>query len=294
MSTTADDGIDSDPRSCRQQATRRCGAASSDLSDPHLGLSPDRPPRTFRPKPRHRTGAQIQCPACRTSRRRLRWSSRSRPSFRASNGSRASRRRRRRSWPPAARRCRDVSRTASFRLTLDVSQGSRGSCWAFAGIAALEAAYARINVAARPLGAVPVPHLQGARESPHRRRHQFVDRLSRQLRHRPSPEVLGGAVCRAHVPVHRPAAAAGAGERDPRHRRRPGQCRRRDAGAGRLVRVRPAQHPADGPLVRAVPRQGLRQDNRTSATTTSAARWPPATTSWSTCSTRSTTAATCC
>ena len=33
-----------------------------------------------------------------------------------------------------------------FQTTLDVGQGSRGSCWAFAGVAALEAAYARINV----------------------------------------------------------------------------------------------------------------------------------------------------
>ena len=33
-----------------------------------------------------------------------------------------------------------------FQTALDVSQGGRGSCWAFAGIAALEAAYARINV----------------------------------------------------------------------------------------------------------------------------------------------------
>jgi len=33
-----------------------------------------------------------------------------------------------------------------FQTALDVSQGGRGTCWAFAGIAALEAAYARINV----------------------------------------------------------------------------------------------------------------------------------------------------
>ena len=33
-----------------------------------------------------------------------------------------------------------------FQSTLDVSQGSRGTCWAFAGVAALEAAYARVNV----------------------------------------------------------------------------------------------------------------------------------------------------
>ena len=33
-----------------------------------------------------------------------------------------------------------------FQTNLDVSQGSRGTCWAFAGVAALEAAYARINV----------------------------------------------------------------------------------------------------------------------------------------------------
>lgn len=33
-----------------------------------------------------------------------------------------------------------------FQTPLDVSQGGRGSCWAFAGVAALEAAYARIGV----------------------------------------------------------------------------------------------------------------------------------------------------
>jgi hypothetical protein len=33
-----------------------------------------------------------------------------------------------------------------WQTTLDVGQGSRGSCWAFAGIAALEAAYARIGI----------------------------------------------------------------------------------------------------------------------------------------------------
>ncbi len=33
-----------------------------------------------------------------------------------------------------------------FQTTLQVSQGGRGSCWAFAGVAALEAAYARVNV----------------------------------------------------------------------------------------------------------------------------------------------------
>ena len=33
-----------------------------------------------------------------------------------------------------------------FQTPLDVGQGSRGSCWAFAGVAALEAAYARINI----------------------------------------------------------------------------------------------------------------------------------------------------
>jgi len=33
-----------------------------------------------------------------------------------------------------------------FQRPLEVSQGGRGSCWAFAGIAALEAAYARVNV----------------------------------------------------------------------------------------------------------------------------------------------------
>ena len=127
----------------------------------------------------------------------------------------------------AARRCRDVSRTASSRRTLDVSQGSRGSCWAFAGIAALEAAYARIERAGRPVGAVPVPHLEGARESPQRRRHQFADRISGQLRHRPSPEVLGGAAVGARA-VHRPAAAAGAGERDSGH----GRCAWPSAASG--------------------------------------------------------------
>ena len=33
-----------------------------------------------------------------------------------------------------------------FQTVLDVGQGRRGSCWAFAGVAALEAAYARMNV----------------------------------------------------------------------------------------------------------------------------------------------------
>ncbi|ALL66854.1 secreted protein [Paraburkholderia caribensis MBA4] len=36
----------------------------------------------------------------------------------------------------------------NFQTPFNVSQGSRGACWAFAGIAALEAAYARIGVAA--------------------------------------------------------------------------------------------------------------------------------------------------
>ena len=47
--------------------------------------------------------------------------------------------------PAVTRALPDRVSHREFQSTLDVSQGNRGSCWAFAGIAALEAAYARIG-----------------------------------------------------------------------------------------------------------------------------------------------------
>ena len=101
------------------------------------------------------------------------------------------------SGPSAARRCRGVSRTASSRRPLDVGQGSRGSCWAFRRHRRARSRVCARQRACRPVGAVPVPHLEGARESPQRRRHQFADRLPGQLRHRPSPVRTGRCLCRA-------------------------------------------------------------------------------------------------
>ena len=182
MSTTADDGIDSDPTvPATASADADASAASSDLSDPHLGAVPRSPATDLPPEapeiapaldpvpgvPDEPASAPLVEPLETFVPRLERVARIPGPAPAELAASRA----------PLPRSVSHLQ----FQTPFKTSQGSRGSCWAFAGIAALEAAYARINVPRRPVGAVPVPPLQGARESPQRRWHQFADRLSRQL-----------------------------------------------------------------------------------------------------------------
>ena len=181
-----------------------------------------------------------------------------------------------------------------WQTTATFGQGARGTCWAFAGIAALEAAYARIgvNVTCREQYLF---HISKAHEN-----HRAGGGIHSLIGFQGSSDIVHhlthwAVPARRHVPYidQRPLQALA--NSIPGTGGALAGARRRHARAGRLVRVRSAQHPADGPLVRAVRRQATsaRRRNFTNDDI-KAARWPPATTWSSTPSTRSTTAATCC
>ena len=180
-----------------------------------------------------------------------------------------------------------------FQTTLDVSQGSRGSCWAFAGVAALEAAYARINVHV-DLSEQYLFHISKAHEN-----HRNGGGINSLIGFQGSSDIVHhlkywAVPLSSQRAVHRPAAAAGAGECDP------------GTGGGLASAAGGTREQADWFEfdLRNIPLMGrwfaqyrvkrLRQEDELQQQRHPQHRWRPATTWWSTCSTRSTTAATSC